>query len=45
MEPIIRAATAEDVPKVLPLVEKTYLFHDRLDAGRSTYLFIHVGSC
>ncbi|HLY64561.1 MAG TPA: GNAT family N-acetyltransferase [Chloroflexota bacterium] len=31
---IVRPATAADIPRVLPLVEKTYLFHDALDRAR-----------
>lgn len=31
---IVRAATAADIPDVLPLVQKTYLFHDALDRAR-----------
>lgn len=30
----VRAAKPADIPGVLPLVEKTYLFHDRLDPAR-----------
>jgi ribosomal protein S18 acetylase RimI-like enzyme len=33
-KPTVRPATAADIPDVLPLVEKTYLFHDSLDPAR-----------
>lgn len=31
---IVRQAIPSDIPNVLPLVEKTYFFHDRLDSAR-----------